>query len=169
MRFSGIYTKKNDTSMPGNEPMEYKVALQRASALCSRQEQCSSQIREKLKHWEVSAEDAQKIIELLKREKFLDDRRYATFYVRDKFRLNHWGKIKMSVMLAQKGISQEIIEEAMKQIDPELYKQSCTRLISDKAATIKESNPFKKKGKLFRYAAQRGFEPDLIHQILSYI
>lgn len=149
--------------------MEYKVALQRAAALCSRQEQCSSQIRAKLNMWKVSAEDAQKIIERLKSEQFLDDQRYATFYVREKFRLNSWGKVKMSVMLAQKGISQENIEEAMKQIDPELYKQTCTRLISDKAATINESNSFKRKGKLFRYAAQRGFESDLIHQILSYI
>ncbi len=155
--------------MPGNNPMEYKVALQRAAALCSRQEQCSSQIRAKLNMWKVSAEDAQKIIERLKSEQFLDDQRYATFYVREKFRLNSWGKVKMSVMLAQKGISQENIEEAMKQIDPELYKQTCTRLISDKAATINESNSFKRKGKLFRYAAQRGFESDLIHQILSYI
>jgi len=155
--------------MPGDEHMEYKVALQRAAALCSRQEQCSSHIREKLNSWKVSSEDAGKILDLLKREKFLDDHRYATFYVKDKFRFNGWGKIKLSVMLTQKGIPQAVIEEAMEQIDPELYKQTCTRLISEKAATLKESNQFKRKGKLFRYAAQRGFESDLIHQILSYI
>ena len=39
--------------MPGNEHMEYKEALQRAAALCSRQEQCSSHIREKLNSWKV--------------------------------------------------------------------------------------------------------------------
>jgi len=155
--------------MPADEHMEYKVALQRAAALCSRQEQCSSHIREKLNTWKVTAEDAEKIIDLLKREKFLDDLRFATFYVRDKFRFNAWGKIKLTVMLTQKKIPQAVIEEAMKQIDPELYKQTCTRLISEKAATLNESNQFKRKGKLFRYAAQRGFESDLIHQILSYI
>jgi len=155
--------------MPENEHMEYKVALQRAAALCSRQEQCSRHIRQKLNSWKVAAEDAENIIDLLKKEKFLDDQRYANFYIRDKFRFNAWGKIKLTVMLTQKGIPQEVIEEALKQIDPELYKQTCTRLISEKAATLKESNQFKRKGKLFRYAAQRGFESDLIHQILSYI
>jgi len=149
--------------------MDYESALKRAAALCSSQEQCSSHMREKLKSWNVSQEDAQRIIDLLIKEKFLDDQRYATFYVRDKFRFNGWGKIKLTVMLGQKKIPKPIIEEALNQIDPELYKQTCERLISAKAATLKESNQFKRKGKLFRYAAQRGFESDLIHQILSYL
>jgi len=149
--------------------MEYKVALKRAAALCSSQEQCSSHIREKLNSWKVSGEDAEKIIDLLIKEKFLDDQRYATVYVHDKFRFNGWGKIKLTVMLRQKEIPSPVIEEALNQIDPELYKQTCTRLISEKSATLKETNQFKRKGKLFRYAAQRGFESDLIHQILSYL
>ena len=155
--------------MPVDDHMEYKVALQRAAALCSSQEQCSSHIRTKLNNWKVSDEDADKIIELLKKEKFLDDARYATFYIRDKYRFNGWGRIKLTVMLRQKEIPAPLIEEALSQIDPEHYRQTCERLISDKSATLKESNPFKRKGKLFRYAAQRGFESDLIHQILSYL
>ena len=149
--------------------MDYELALKRAAALCSSQEQCSSHIRDKLSNWKVTSNDADKIIDLLIKEKFLDDARYATFYVRDKFRFNGWGKIKLSVMLRQKEIPKAIIVEALNQIDPELYKQKCMRLISDKSATLKETNQFKRKGKLFRYAAQRGFESDLIHQILSYL
>lgn len=153
--------------MPADEQMEYNAALKRAAALCSKQEQCSSHIREKLKTWNVSDDDAEKIIELLKKEKFLDDQRYATFYVRDKFRFNGWGKIKMAVMLRQKGIPDVIVDEALNQIDQERYFQLCRKLISDKSATLKETNLFKRKGKLFRFAAQRGFESDLIHRILN--
>jgi len=155
--------------MPGDKYMDYDAALKRAAALCSSQEQCSSHIREKLTSWKVSDSDAERIIDLLKKEKFLDDQRYATFYVRDKFRFNGWGKVKLRVMLRQKEIPLPVIEEALNQIDPELYKQTCTRLISEKSASLKESNQFKRKGKLFRFAAQRGFESDLIHQILSYL
>jgi len=155
--------------MSGDEHMEYKVALQRAAALCSSQEQCSSHIRGKLKSWTVSDEDALKVIEFLKKELFLDDARYATFYARDKYRFHGWGKIKLAVMLRQKEIPQAVIEEALSQIDQEEYRQRCERLISEKSATLKESNQFKRKGKLFRFAAQRGFESDLIHQILSYL
>jgi len=153
--------------MPAGEQIEYNVALKRAAALCSKQEQCSHHIREKLKTWNVSDDDSEKIIELLKREKFLDDQRYATFYVRDKFRFNGWGKIKMAVMLRQKGIPEATIDEALNQIDQEHYFQLCHKLISEKSATLRETNLLIRKGKLFRFAAQRGFESDLIHRILN--
>ena len=159
--------KKTDMSMPSGEQAEYSDALKRAAALCSKQEQCSSHIREKLKTWNVPDDAAEKIIELLKKEKFLDDRRYASSYVRDKFRLNGWGKIKLAVMLRQKGISQVTIDEALNQIDQERYFQLCHKLISEKSAALKEPNLFKRKGKLFRFAAQRGFETDLIHRVLN--
>jgi len=155
--------------MPADKNMAYEVALKRAAALCSSQEQCSNHIREKLNTWKVSSNDADHIINLLVKEKFLDDQRYATFYVRDKFRFNGWGKIKLAVMLRQKEIPESVIQEALNQIDPELYKQKCMHLISEKSASLKETNQFKRKGKLFRFAAQRGFESDLIHQILSYL
>ena len=155
--------------MPADKQMEYDVALKRSAQLCSSQEQCTSHIRQKLSSWKVSEQDAEKILHVLIKEKFLDDQRYANFYVRDKFRFNGWGKIKLTMMLRQKEIPGTIIEEALNQIDPELYKQKCEHLISEKAASLKESNQFKRKGKLFRFAAQRGFESDLIHQILSYI
>ena len=155
--------------MRTDKAVEYDAALKRAAALCSSQEQCTSHIRQKLSSWKVSEQDAEKILHVLIKEKFLDDQRYANFYVRDKFRFNGWGKIKLTMMLRQKEIPGTIIEEALNQIDPELYKQKCEHLISEKAASLKESNQFKRKGKLFRFAAQRGFESDLIHQILSYI
>lgn len=149
--------------------MEYDTALKRAAALCSSREQCSSNIRDKLLSWKVSEKNTQEIIDELIKEKFIDDQRYAIFYVRDKFRFNGWGKIKLRLMLGQRGIKETYIEEALNKIDPDLYLQTCERLLAEKSATLKETNLFKRKGKLYRYAAQRGFESDLIHQILSYI
>lgn len=117
----------------------------------------------------MSGEEIERIIAYLQEEKYLDDRRYAFTYVRDKFRFNAWGKIKLNAMLSQKNIPREIIDEALEQIDPDLYKQTCTRLLSEKSASLKESNQYRRKGKLYRFASQRGFESDLIHQILSYL
>jgi regulatory protein len=153
--------------MPGSETIDYKEALRRAAALCSRQEQCSSHIMEKLNHWNISEGDASRIIELLQREKYLDDHRYATFYTRDKFRLNGWGKVKISVMLRRQGISESVIQEALNEIDEESYFKACAKLICEKSATLHEKNYFTRKGKLFRHAAQRGFESELIHRILN--
>ena len=153
--------------MQQSDPMNYKEALRRAAALCGNQEQCSSHIMEKLNHWNVSEQDAGRIIDLLQKEKYLDDQRYATFYTRDKFRLNGWGKVKITVMLRQKGIPEAIIQEALNDIEDEAYFSACAKLISDKSASLNENNHFIRKGKLFRHAAQRGFESELIHRILN--
>lgn len=153
--------------MQGSNTIEYKEALRRAAALCSSQEQCRSHIVEKLNHWNISEEDTRRIVDLLQQEKYLDDQRYAIFYTRDKFRLNGWGKVKISVMLRRKGIPESVIKEALDDIDDESYFSACAKLISEKSATLKEQNHFARKGKLFRHAAQRGFESELIHRILN--
>jgi SOS response regulatory protein OraA/RecX len=70
-------------------------------------------------------------------------------------------------MLRRKGIAESMISEALNELDEEAYYQACSKLISEKARTLKDKNHFVRKGKLFRHAAQRGFESELIHQILS--
>ena len=145
----------------------YKEALRRAAALCSNQEQCTGTVQEKLRSWGVDGEEALLVIKKLQDEKFLDDRRYASSYVRDKFKLNRWGKIKIKAMLRQKKIDDSVIEEALTEIDPREYEETCENLIKIKAAFLHESNSYVRKGKLFRFASGRGFESDLIHRILS--
>ncbi len=107
------------------------------------------------------------MIRKLQEEKFLDDRRYAKFYVRDKYKLNRWGKVKITAMLRQKKIDNSLIEEALSEIDMKEYEEICENLIKTKSATLQDSNHFTRKGKLFRFAAGRGFESDLIHRILG--
>jgi regulatory protein len=159
--------EKNVSSMETYSSSSYKEALRRAAALCSNHEQCTGTIREKLRTWGVDTEEAHKVIQKLQEEKFLDDHRYAKFYVRDKYKLNRWGKIKITAMLRQKQIDNSIIEDALSEIDPNEYEEICENLIKTKSATLNESNHFVRKGKLFRFAASRGFESDLIHRILG--
>ena len=153
--------------MEENNSSSYKDALRRAAALCSNQEQCSGTILEKLRTWGVDADEAHRVIQKLQEEKFLDDLRYAKFFVRDKYKLNRWGKVKITAMLRQKKIENSLIEEALNEINMKEYEEICENLIKTKSATLNESNHFIRKGKLFRFAAGRGFESDLIHRILS--
>lgn len=149
--------------------MEYKEALHRASALCSQKEQSGKQIREKLSFWNVSETDIDGIMKELYRENFLDDRRYAGFFTKDKFAFNGWGKIKIAYHLRQKEIGEHFIQEALEQIDQEVYFQTCLNLLQKKSGSIKDKNHYSRKGKLFRFASGRGFEPDLIHRVLNQI
>lgn len=159
--------KKSDSSRPGSKELSYDRALQRAAGLCSRQEQCTSNIRDKLKNWNVQEADAEKIIQKLRDEQFLDNGRYAGFYAKDKFRFNSWGKIKITHALRQKRVGEEEIENAISQIDEEDWFLTCLKITRQKAASLKEENTFTRRGKLLKFAAGRGFEPDLIYRALD--
>lgn len=159
--------KKSVSSKPEAEGGTYEKSLQRAAGLCSRQEQCTSGIREKLKNWKVNAEDEEKIIQKLTREKFLDDGRYAGFYVKDKFKFNGWGRVRITHMLRQKKVDEEHIENALMQIDEEDWFTSCLDLVRNKRAKLDEEDVYKRRGKLLRFAAGRGYEADLIYRVLD--
>lgn len=158
---------KKDSSGHAGEGLTPEVAFRRASFLCSKQEQSTGHIREKLRQWEVDPGIAESVIERLTKEDFLNDKRFAGFYVRDKFRLNKWGRIKIGHMLRQNGIGEEIISAALEQLPEEEYFRTCYDLLRQKSLTLKEKNLFTRKGKLYRFAASRGFEPDLIYRVLN--
>lgn len=143
--------------------MEPNKALRAVAALCSKKEYCCHDIRQKLVKWELAEPDIRQIMDYLLRQKFIDDRRYAGFYARDKFRFNKWGKLKISQMLQQKGISSDIITEALAVIDEkEDYYTTCLTLLRQKMRSSKETDAYKNKIKLFRFALGRGFDYDTV-------
>ena len=147
--------------------MNYKEALSYTMDLCSRQEKCSSEIREKLKKFKVQKAAVEKVLQTLKKEGFIDESRYAGMFVRDKLRINRWGKIKIQYMLSAKRIPDEIICEAMEGIDDQNYLEILKEELSKKQKSVKAENPFEVRNKLARFAQQRGFESGLIFQVLD--
>jgi len=77
-----------------SEKVLFKIALEKAMAQCSRREYCSDDIRNKLSLWGVDNDDIGKILRILISDNFINEPRYATAFVRDKFKYNKWGKLK---------------------------------------------------------------------------
>jgi len=140
----------------------YEQALSRAMALCSKSEKCISEIRQKLYDWDVEPTDKQKIIDYLVRERFIDESRYVSYYVRDKFRFNQWGKVKIGFMLKGKQLPPELIAEALNNIDEEAYMEQLERMLTEKARKTKFTDAYDRKAKLMRFAQSRGFEYEAI-------
>lgn len=155
--------------MNNNSEEKKKLALGRMQALCSRSEKCESDIRGKLANFDLLPDQIEEIIESLKDDQFIDDRRYANFFSRDKFKFNQWGKIKIRQSLYFKGISEEIIELSLSQIEEEDYFSLLLKIIRVKNKSLKETNHLSRKAKLYRFAAQKGFESELIYRAISEI
>ena len=144
-----------------------KEALSRAEALCSRRECCVSEIREKLTLWQQSAEVQERIIERLLSEGYIDELRYCKAYALDKLRYNHWGRVKIDQMLRLLGCSSADRREALGQLPPDEYREILSRLAQSKLPSIKASSDYERRGKLMRFLLGKGFEMDLISEVLD--
>ncbi len=78
--------------------------------------------------------------------------------MKDRFAFNGWGKIKIAYQLRQKGIPDEIINEAMTAIDDSQYRDRLIGLLQDKWRAVKNREPRAAWAAMMRFAASRGFE-----------
>lgn len=147
--------------------MQEKEALSKCMAICSKAEKCVSDIQKKLDNWDVPEQLAARIVDELISQKFIDEDRFTKFYVRDKFRFNQWGKIKISFMLKSKGIHQNQIDDGLAEIGDQEYLETLQNLIQAKLKKIKFKDEYDKKSKLIRFAQSRGFEYDAISKVVD--
>ena len=143
--------------------------LHKAASYCSISEHCVSEVKEKLNAWGVSDTDKQKIIDRLISEGFINEKRFCTFFVKDKFRFNKWGKIKISFALKAKGLDKGMILDAITTIDDGEYEEMLASLLKTKLIGLKYQFEYEKQGKLFHFAQGRGFENNVIERVIRSI
>jgi regulatory protein len=143
------------------------TALNKAMALCASREYCSEDIRVKLDSWGINNPDADNIVSKLIRENFINDKRYAEAFVKDKYHHNKWGKVKITAQLRAKRIGAEYIESALATLDEDKYRQTIRDILASHRKFIKTKNQFDLKGKLLRFGLSKGFESHLLYDILN--
>lgn len=144
-----------------------KEAYSRATGLCSKSEKCLSDIRKKLYDWHVDADEHNAILDRLVDNKYIDEERFAAFFVRDKFRFNHWGRVKIKYHLSQKGISSHDQALAFEEINEEEYSAGLIKALTTKNRSIRTDDIYERKQKLMRFAAGRGFTSSEINIALD--
>ena len=140
--------------------------LHKAASYCSISEHCVSEVETKLDAWCVGCDDKSTIIKRLIEEDFINEKRFCIFFVKDKFRFNKWGKIKISFALKGKGIDNALISEALNTIDDGEYEELLASILKTKLVGLKYEFEYEKQGKLFRFAQSRGFENNVIEKVL---
>lgn len=92
-------------------------------------------------------------------KEYLSDERYARAFVKDKFSINRWGPVKIKSHLMKKGIDKELAGNIIAGlISEDEMLTACTTLLSKKQAQFdREEDSYKRKQKMLRYLASRGF------------
>ena len=141
-------------------------ALSRLKHICASNEKCLYDVKQKLKSWgliDIFDEIADELID----EKYIDELRYAESFANDKVKFSYWGRKKIRYTLIGKGISDSTIDSALKSLNLEEYRQVVEKELNKKMRSLKEEDAYKKKQKVFAFAAQRGYEGDLVSDILG--
>ena len=142
-----------------NRKNDLASVTDRLRALCSRREYCSRDILSKAKRaLEGDMTLAAQVLDTLIKERYVDDLRYSTAYVRDKSAISGWGSSKIRYMLSAKGISREIIDNALLEVDEGKAEERFDKLIRNKYRSLKEDSQCRLK--LLRFAVGRGYQYD---------
>ena len=136
----------------------------RMRALCSKREYCSSEIKKKLNDaLEGDNEAVAGILDSQKKDGHVDDSRYASAFARDKSSIAGWGNIKIRHALAAKGVERDVVEAALKEIDPEKADSRLEKLAANRYKALKDDPQCRLK--MLRYLLGRGYSYDEVSSV----
>ncbi len=145
-------------------------ALPKIKEYCSYQERCHSEVKDKLYAYGLNKGEVEELISKLIEDNYLNEERFAIHYAGGKFRIKKWGRVKIKYELKQKQISDYCIKKALSGIDQKDYLDTLEKLAGIKLKNIKsEKNIFIKRNKLQSFLRLKGFENDLISDVVNEI
>ncbi len=139
----------------------------RAQLSCAYQERCQQEMRDKLYEWGLYSNDVENIIANLITDNYLNEERFAKAFAGGKFRIKKWGRIKIRIELKKRKISDYCIKKGMQEIDDDDYIKTLQAILAKKLKENPKGKTQVRNYKAAQYAASRGFESDLIWDLLK--
>ena len=134
--------------------------------LCSHREYCRADIMKKaMAALDGDKERAEKVMEILVAEKYIDEFRYASAFARDKSSISGWGETKIRYMLSSKGVPREVIDKALEEIDGAKAMTRLERLMENKYRSLKDDPQCRLK--MLRFGLGRGYGYEEVSEVLE--
>ncbi len=143
---------------------EARVRIQR---YCAYQERSHKEVRSRLFDYGLYSSEIDELISQLITDGFLNEERFAKAYAGGKFRIMKWGRVKIQHELEHRGLTKNCIRRGLDEIDSADYRRTLKSLITSRAKMVAETDPFKRKGKIARYVISKGYEPDLVWDVIN--
>lgn len=154
---------------------EFVKAKDRAYRYLERTYKTEKEVKDYLRKKEYEDNIIDRVILTLREYNLTDDYRYAEIFIKSKIKTN--GIRKITFDLERKGISKEIIQDALR--ETVIEEDSVKEVEEDKCFDIglkkykllkkREDDKFKLKSKLFSFLAGRGYDFDLINRVTERI
>ncbi|WP_115460935.1 regulatory protein RecX [Winogradskyella aurantiaca] len=134
---------------------------------CTYQERCHKDVKDKLVQMKMIPEAIDLILVHLIERNYLNEQRFAEQFVLGKFRIKKWGRLRLKRELKYRELSEFSIKKALALISDEDYYNALDELADKRIAVVKEPHPFKRKKKVCDYLLYRGWEANLVYEIVN--
>ncbi len=123
----------------------------------------TAEVRDYLRRKGFAETTIEHVIERLQEWGYLDDEAFARFWVEDRERFRPRGLIALRQELRQKGISNDIIQRVLADLDPE---DSARRALASRLRQWRHLDWHTFRKKAGDYLARRGFSYDIINDVV---
>lgn len=158
---------KDVTSLPLKEIAEedeFKKAMSCAFKHMSVSEKSEKQLREHLQKKEFSEKTIERTVARLKELNYIDDLLLAKAFVEH---TSTSGKKAILYKLKSKGISEEMINEALEDISEEDQLESAVELLKKQMPKYSKYDNYEKKRRLNAFLARKGYDWDIISEAID--
>ncbi len=143
-------------------------AFEKVKYYCAYQERSHAEVKKKLYGFGLYKNEVELLMSRLIEENYLNEERFAMAFAGGKFRIKQWGKTRIKFELKQRQVSDYSIKKALAAIPDDDYEKALHKLASEKITVLKtEQNIFTRKSKLQNYLVSKGYEFNLVAEILK--
>lgn len=145
---------------------DFRLAWESTLRLLAVRSHCERDLANKLRQRKFNGKIINAVVQECKRLDFIDDKKFAKEYINELLARGSGVKMIKAKLMA-KGIQTSMIDEVMSgfcsaENELDAAKTACRK----KAPSLKkETDPRKKKEKMFRYLFSKGFSYDIIQQV----
>ncbi len=148
-------------------PESYTDALGVALQALARQAQTEAQICDKLARRQYTEEIIKQVLAKLRASALVDDEKYARDYISYRSRTSPLGTRHLKLKLIQKGVPNDVAEEATKEISSDDELALARTLAAKRLIALRRFDKEQQKLKLARFLAARGFSSSTVYAILK--
>ena len=152
-----------------NQDLTFKEIEGKLQYYCSYQDRCHKEVKAKLKSFKISSDELNEIVSNLIKDNYLNESRFSKSFVRGKFNIKNWGKVRIVNELKLRNISIYNINLGLKEIDDQDYINKLEDIFNKKLSSLSNLNSNLKKKKIISYLLYRGWESNLIYSKVNEI
>jgi regulatory protein len=159
-------SRSTDKSGEASDRLKRSDDFARICRFCAYQERSHHEVRTKLESFGLGGDAVDELLARLITDGFVNEERFAKAFAGGKFRMKHWGRLKIERALKAHDISSRCIAIGLREIDNDDYRASLEIIITKKSDALTDDNLLRKRDTISKYAIGKGFEPDLVWEAL---